>query len=435
MKKLLLFLFFSIFTANANFKVDEFSLKNGMKVIMVERKSAPVISLSVWYKCGSKCDMLSKSGVAHFLEHLAFLNHKREFCNYLDKIGAEKNAFTSVNTICFYEIFPKYCFEKVLSFESERMKSLEIEDKVFQNEKKAISEERGMRVDSSNLGKYYEVFLSNIFNRQTGGIEVIGWKHEIESIEIEDLKAFYRTWIVPNNATIILVGDFEKPEAERLIKKYFENIPPVKLPENRSLKGSALSKKSIECKSAENGSISKIKYTHKVPFLAKDNLRKSIALSLALEILEQPSSFINIILKQMTNTVSGISFSYTKLVYEYDILDFVFYTNEIDNPDKANDNWQYFRKKIMNGCINETELQRIKRKERISLAYEKEDVEQISNYFGWHLISGLSVKEILSLDSMIQSITAKECNDVLKEVFSTSPISVMKTLPKGYDRD
>ena len=207
MKKLLLFLFFSIFTANANFKVDEFSLKNGMKVIMVERKSAPVISLSVWYKCGSKCDMLSKSGVAHFLEHLAFLNHKREFCNYLDKIGAEKNAFTSVNTICFYEIFPKYCFEKVLSFESERMKSLEIEDKVFQNEKKAISEERGMRVDSSNLGKYYEVFLSNIFNRQTGGIEVIGWKHEIESIEIEDLKAKYRKGGLGDTALKSLLND------------------------------------------------------------------------------------------------------------------------------------------------------------------------------------------------------------------------------------
>lgn len=435
MKKLLFFLFFSVFSANANFKADEFSLKNGMKVIMIERKSVPIVSLSIWYRCGSECDMLSKSGVAHFLEHLAFLNHKQKFSNYLDKIGAEKNAFTSFNTICFYEIFPKDCFEKVLSFESERMRSLEIEDKVFQNEKKAILEERGVSVDSSNSGKYYEVFLSNIFNRQIGGIEVIGWKHEIESIEIEDLKTFYKTWIVPNNATIILVGDFEKSEAERLIKKYFEDIPPTKLPENCSFKKNALSKKSIECKSVENGPISRMKYTHKVPFLAKNNLRKSIALSLALEILEQPSSFINVVLKQMTDTVSGMGFLYTKSIYEYDILDTIFYTNQIDNLDKVNDNWQYFRKKIMNGCINEAELQKIKRKERISLAYEKEDIEQISNYFGWNLILGLSVKEILSLDNMIQSITVKECNDVLKEVFSLSPISIMKTLPKGYDRD
>lgn len=424
-----------LFNVNADYKLDEFTLQNGLRVVMIERKSVPIISFSIWFRCGSKYDAPLKSGCAHFLEHLACENHKRKFSNYLDDIGAEHNAFTSINTVCFYEIFPRECFEKILDFESERMKSLEIEDKVFQNEKKAILEERGRSIDANIQRKYYEVFLSNVFNRQVGGISVIGWKHEIESIEIEDLKDYYKTWIVPNNATIILVGDFDREATKSLIKKYFENIPSKTLPQKSSSTRKMNNKKSIECRSTKTGSLSTIKYTYKVPFLCKNNLRKSIALSLALEILEQPTFFVNGILKQMTDTVSSFGISCTALFYEYDILDVTFATHAIDNLDRIEENWAYFRKKIINGCVNETELQKIKKRKLIALAYKKEDISQISDYFGWNLMCGLSLKDILSIDDLIQSITVKECNDVLKEIFSTSPISVMKTLPKGYDRD
>ena len=427
-------MFFLLFGANADHNASEFFLKNGLRVILIKRDSVPIISCSVWYKCGSKCDLFFKSGCAHFLEHLACENHKREFTNYLENIGAEWNAFTSIDKIHFYEIFPKECLEKVLSFEAKRMKNLDIEDKVFLNEKKAILEERGMSVDSNIQGKCYEVFLSNIFNRQIGGISVIGWKHEIESIEIEDLKTYYKTWIVPNNATMILVGDFDKEVAKNVIEKYFENIPSTKLPNKSSFQKKIGNKKSIECRSTQISS-PEITYTYKIPFLCKDNLRKYYALSLALEILEQPSSFINGVLKHMTDTVSNFGFWIAGALYEYDILNIVFYTNGIDKLDEVKRSWLYFRKKILNVCINETELQKIKKRELIALAYKKEDIDRISTYFGRNLILGFSLKEVLSVDNLIQSITVKECNDVLKEVFSTSPISVMRALPKGYDRD
>ena len=434
MKNLLFFLVFLFCNVGADYKINEFSLKNGLQIIMIEKKSVPIIECSIWFKCGSKCDALFKSGCAHFLEHLACKNHKQRFMNYLGDIGAEWNAFTSVNEVCFYEIFPKECLEKVLSFESERMRSLEIEDKDFQNEKKAILEERGMRVDSNEWGKYYEVFLSNVFNRQVGGIDVIGWKHEIASIEIEDLQDYYRTWIVPNNATLILVGDFDEEAAKRLIKKYFEDIPSTKLTEKSPSAIKIDGKKFIEYKSTKMKS-SSVRYTYKVPFLSKNNLRKSVALSLASEVLNQPLSFIDGILKQMTDTISDFGFLYSDSVHEYDTLDVYFSTNTIDNLDKIDTSWAYFIKRIIKGCISESELQKIKKRKLIELAYKKEDIDRISNYFGSRLVKGLSSKEILSLDNLIQSITVKECNDVLKEVFSTSPISVMKTLPKGYDRD
>ena len=434
MKKLLFFLFFLLFGANANYNAEEFFLKNGLRVVLIERKSVPIIECSIWFRCGSKCDALLKSGCAHFLEHLACENHKKKFSDYLYNIGAETNAFTSVNTICFHEIFPKECLEKVLSFESERIRSLEIEDKVFQNEKKAVLEERGMRTDSDILGKCYEVFLANVFNRLVGGISVIGWKHEIESISVEDLKDYYKTWIVPNNAIIVLVGDFDKEEVKQLIKKYFEDIPAAELPKKISSPQKIDCKKSIELRSTQKGG-STVEYVYKVPFLYKNNLRKAWALTLALEVLEQPSSFVNGILKHMTDAVHSFRFSYYALFYEYDILSVSFSMNAIDNWDKIGTHWSYFKKKILNGCISEEALQKIKKRERIALAYKKEDIDRISTYFGYNLVLRFSLKDISSVDDLIQSITVKECNDVLKEVFSTSPISVMKTLPKGYDRD
>lgn len=427
-------MFFLLFGANADHNASEFFLKNGLRVVLIERKSVPIIECSIWFRCGSKCDPFFKSGCAHFLEHLAYKNHEEKFSDYLCNIGAETNAFTSINTICFHEIFPKECLEKVLSFESERIGSLEIEDEVFQNEKKAVLEERSMSIDSNIWAKCSEVFLSNVFNRLVGGISVIGWKHEIESIEVEDLKDYYKTWIVPNNAIIVLVGDFDKEEAKQLIKKYFEDIPAAELPKKISSPKKIDCKKSIELRSTKTGT-STIEYVYKVPFLYKNNLRKAWALNLALEVLEQPSSFVNGILKHMTDTVSGLGFSYTALFYEYDILNVFFSIGAIDDLDKIETHWSYFKKKILNGCINEEALQKIKKRERIALAYKKEDIDRISQYFGWNLILGFSLKDISSVDDLIQSITVKECNDVLKEVFSTSPISVMKTLPKGFDRD
>lgn len=435
LKRLLFFLFLLIFSVNANDKIDEFKLKNGLKVIMIQRKSVPIISLSIWFKCGSKCDPLSKSGAAHFLEHLAFLNHKQVFSDYLEEIGADKNAFTSINAICFYEIFPKDCLEKVLSFESQRLGSLVIDDKAFQNEKKSILEERVLTVDGSTGGQLRESFLANAFNRQIGGIDVIGWKHEISSITKDDLVSFYKKWLVPNNAFIIMVGDFEKESAQKMLKKYFENIPSADLPKLTYFEDQNPTEKLIQFKSVKMNPSAYVRYLYKLPFLSKNNLRKAIALDLALEVLRQPSLFIHGILKQMSNLVASFSFLYLENFYQYDCLIASFGVSSIDKLDQVEASWNYFKKRIAKGCVTEADLNKIKRKKLIALAYKKEDIKYISDYFGTLLISGLSTKDILSLDDTIQDITVQECNDVLKEVFSLSPAYTFKALPRGYDRD
>ena len=246
---------------------------------------------------------------------MAFEINEREFGNYLEDVGAISNAFTYLNTICFYEMWPKDCLEKVLFYESQRMQHLNIEDKVFQNEKKAILEERSMRTDSNPHGAYSEALLSNLFNRQIGGIGVVGWKHEIESIQKNDLQEFHKKWIVPNNAILILVGDFDFIQAKNFIKQYFENIPSRNLNFRKFSESPKNITKQMKYHSKKLGALASVEYIFKIPFSAKSNLRRWLALSLALEIIQQPSFFIKGILKQMKNLISALSFSYIDEYY------------------------------------------------------------------------------------------------------------------------
>ena len=435
MKKLAILLLFFLVPIRADYKVDKFHLKNGLRIIFIEKKTVPIISLSIWYNCGSRCDDLSKSGVAHFLEHLAFLSNKKEFCEYLDDIGADKNAFTSVNAVCFHEIFNKVYLEKVLIQEAKRLRGLSIDHEVFINEKKAILEERGMTIDSDPEGIYQEILQANLFNRQAGGIDVIGWKHEIENIQGKDLQNFYKKWIVPNKATLILVGDFDLNLSKQLIEKYFGNIPEKKLLLKRTFEENKnYLPREIEYRSTKNGSLASAEYVYKVPFNPQNNLRKFLALSLAAEILDQPLFFIKGILKKMCDSVNSVNFSY-KNFYQFSTFSVRFNTNSVDNLDFAEEMWPYFRKKLISEGIDEKSLNKIKKQNLISLAYQKEDIEKMSHYIGFLLTFGFSVEQIKSMDTIVQSITLKECDDVLKEIFSQKPMVIMRALPKGYDRD
>jgi zinc protease len=215
LKKIIFSLIFLTFNSCAKYDAFEFALDNGLRVVCVKRNSVPIIAFSIWYKCGSKCDLVSKSGVAHYLEHTAF-SSKKEFRDFLEEIGAECNAFTSFNTICFYEIVPKEHLETIFLNESDRMKSIQIDDTDFLSEKGAILEERSMRTDNDPEGAYQETMLANMFNRKTGGIGIIGWKHEINGIKKQETSQFYLIPLVQDQAELETNTDAPTAFANRM---------------------------------------------------------------------------------------------------------------------------------------------------------------------------------------------------------------------------
>ncbi len=435
MKRLMLCLLLMTTSVFAKYQPHDFLLENGLRVVLIKKTSAPIVAVSVWYKCGSANDAISRSGVAHYLEHMAFESDNREFSNFLDNIGAENNAFTSWDKICFYEIVPKNHLEQIFKYEASRLKKLDIDDKIFEGERGAILEERSMRIDESPSGCTSEATFAHVFNRVAGGIPIIGWKHEIESITKQDLYDFHDKWFAPNNAIIVIVGDCDENNVQELAEKYFGGITRKEVPniEYEDIIGDV--QKNVRYCSPKIDSTSAADYLYKVPFSARDDFRKSTALDLAISVLNLPTSFAQNLLKQVLNKVGDVSFEYVSRLFAFDIVDVNITSSSLDDLNDAERILKYICNRIATVGISQEDLDAVKKQKMIAIAYKEDDIENIMRYVGSMLTTGYSIDEVVSRDEVIQQITVEECNAVLQELFSQKFMAVSYLLPKGYDRD
>lgn len=411
--------------------VANFLLPNGMRVICIEKKGLPIVSFSVYYKCGSVNEIPSKSGVAHYLEHMAFSDKCMEF---LESIGAERNAFTSFRCICFFEVASIDNLDEICAYESNRMKDFKIDSKKFLAEKGAILEERSMCCDNNPAGQCFEAVLATCFNRSLGGIHVIGWKHEIESTEPKDLFDFHDKWMVPNNAVAIIVGDIDLNQIRSLMYKHFASIPSKNLQELNA-----------ECKRPEDWQVVKLRstkvggsasagYLYFVPFSVKSDFRKTVALRLATKVINQPTYFVSKTLKETLNKATSVLFGYKFGAFQYDIFGVLFLCSSINNLEDCEESWRYLKNKILVKGISQEALDTEKRRIAMSLAYRDADVKGISQNIWNEMAAGYSIDQILEMDDVVQSITVAECNAVLREVLESESVAVVKLLPEEQDR-
>ena len=428
--------FFSlVFISNLSAKYDatEFTLKNGLQVIVVKKNTLPIVACYIGYKCGSLNDAISKSGAAHYLEHMAFeIDHGR-FDKFLESKGAERNAMTSFNFVIFYEILAKEHLEEVLKNEAVRMRAIDnIDDSSFASEKGAILEERSMTVDNKPSSLGIENLLANLFNRDVISM-IIGWKHEIANLLKQDLVDYHRRWFAPNNAVVVLVGDVDVTNARKLMDKYFSSIPAHEVPKVYEEVNRPEIFKEVVYGSPKNGSLFGVSYVYYVPYLYRKNYRKQIALSMALEILNRSESFLKEMLQSVLRT-SHVTFSGEFNVFPFDMV-IVSIDSGLNNETENSDLWKYTKYKIINQGISKRELDEEKRSALIARAYKNDDISDIASDIVMNIIQQRTLEEIQSQDDIIQSITVDECNEALKDVFDSKEIAVMKIVPKGYDRD
>ena len=236
MKSFLFFLCLVLFCYDLEskkiFNAKSFELSNGLKVVVVENPRAPVTAQMIWYNFGSSVEKRGKSGLAHFMEHLMFKGTKKFpndfFSKYLSKIGGSENAFTSYDYTAYYQIFPSQHLEKIIELEADRMKNLTLNKKNVEIEKKVILEERFQRIESDPSAQLDESMRSILFPNNYYGRPIIGWKHEIEELNYDDVMSFYQEFYSPNNAVLVLSGDITLPKAKELVKKYYGNIESSK---------------------------------------------------------------------------------------------------------------------------------------------------------------------------------------------------------------
>ncbi len=216
--------------------VSEYTLENGMKVIVIPDHRAPVVTHMVWYRVGSADEELGKSGIAHYLEHLLFKGTKRlkpgEFSKIIRLNGGEDNAFTSYDFTAYYERIATDRLELVMDLGADRMANAVFDDKDIKTELEVVKEERRSRTDNNPAALLREQLSAATYTAHTYGRPVIGWMSEVEQLAAKDAKAFYRKYYTPSNAALVVAGDVDPAKVKELAVKYYgklKNTAPTPL--------------------------------------------------------------------------------------------------------------------------------------------------------------------------------------------------------------
>ncbi len=219
-----------LFAQEANkIKFEEFDLDNGLHVILHEDHSTPIVAVSIMYHVGSKNENPNKTGFAHFFEHLLFEGSKYigrgEIDDYIENAGGTLNANTTSDRTFYYEILPSNYLELGLWIESERLLHANVETVGIETQRKVVKEERRMRYDNRPYGTLLEEVMKRAYTVHPYRWTPIGSMEHLDAAVEADYVNFYKTYYVPNNATLSIAGDINKEDAKKLIEKYFTDIP------------------------------------------------------------------------------------------------------------------------------------------------------------------------------------------------------------------
>src|SRR5690554_3404623 len=221
-----------IFGVNAqNNKIDfvEYDLDNGMHVILHKDNSTPIVAISVLYHVGSKNEDTSRTGFAHFFEHLMFEGSKNiergEYDKYIKTNGGELNAYTSYDITYYHESFTSNNLELGLWLESERLLHAKVDNKGIEVQREVVKEEKRQRIDNQPYSSFITETFARLYKEHPYHWPVIGEMEHLDAAQEEDYVNFYKTFYVPSNATLSIAGDIDINEAKEMIDKYFASIP------------------------------------------------------------------------------------------------------------------------------------------------------------------------------------------------------------------
>ncbi len=211
-------------------RYTEFDLGNGLHVILHQDNSTPIVSVSTMYHVGSKNEKPGKTGFAHFFEHVASRRTDNipvgGFTEYVSEAGGARNASTNFDRTYYFEILPSNYLEMGLWLESERMLNMIVDTTVVETQREVVKEEKRLRVDNQPYGKLLEEILKRSYRQHPYRWPVIGSMEDLDAASVEDFIDFRDTYYVPNNAVLSIAGDIDPGNTEKLVRKYFADIPP-----------------------------------------------------------------------------------------------------------------------------------------------------------------------------------------------------------------
>ncbi len=411
-----------LFAKEGHEAVTTFTLDNGMDVVVVEDHRAPVVQHMVWYRAGSADEPIGSSGVAHFLEHLLFkatdTMEAGELSATVAANGGNDNAFTSYDYTAYFQRVAADRLELMMRMEADRMRNIRLTENDILTERDVILEERNQRTENNPRALFGEQMNAAQYLNHRYGVPIIGWRHEMETLDLDDALSFYQTHYAPNNAILVVTGDVDPDEVKALADQYYGVIPAnPDLPERvRSQEPPQTAERRLTFKDARVAQ-PYVQRSYLAPERDPGEQEKAAALFLLAELLGgSTTSYLNEKLQFEQQKAVYTGAFYRGVSLDDTTFDLLVVPAEGVSLQEAEDAMDQSVADFIAEGVNEEDLERIKMQLRASQTYARDNVDGIGNRYGRALTSGLTVEDVQAWPDILQAVTGEEIIAAAREV-------------------
>ncbi len=407
--------------AHAAQRVSEFTLKNGLQVLVIPDHRAPVVTQMIWYKAGAADEPPGSSGIAHFLEHLMFkgteLIPTGQFSKTIAKNGGEDNAFTNHDVTAYFQRVAKDRLPKVMEMEADRMANLRLSEEDVATERKVILEERRSRVDNDPGSILQEQMMAALYANHPYGIPIIGWEREIRALDREDALSFYKRFYAPNNAILVIAGDVEPDEVSKLAEETFGKIEP-----SGSVNGRARPKEpehfapvKVTLEDARAGRTT-VQRFYLAPSYASAEPGEAEALDLLMRIAAAGS--ISKLYKQLViedRTAASAGGWYSDSGLDSGRLGFYAIAAENVSAEELEKGIDGVIEDLRQNGVTQEELDRARASYLAEFVYTSDSQSRMARQYGWRLATGMTVADVEQWPDRLKRVTVDDLRDVARK--------------------
>jgi zinc protease len=404
-------------------QVTTFQLENGMDVVVIEDHRAPAVVHMVWYRAGSADEQPGVSGVAHFLEHLLFKGTEKlapgEFSEIVKANGGTDNAFTSFDYTAYFQRVAADRLGLMMEMEADRMKNIQLDREDILTERDVIIEERNQRVENDPGSLFREQRMAAQYLNHPYGTPIIGWRHEMVNLDLDDALAYYRQFYSPNNAVLVVAGDVLPDDVLALAQEHYGPIPRNEaLPERvRPSEPPQMAERRISF-SDPRVAQPYVMRTYLAPERDSGDQRKAAALTLLSEVLggSQTAVLPQKLQFEEKRAVYAGAF-YSGLSLDDTTFGVVNVPAQGVTLEEAEADMDRVIAEFMETGVDPVQLDRIKFQLRAQQVYELDSSNSLANRYGAALTSGLTIEDVHEWPRILQSITPEEIIAAAQEVF------------------
>ena len=404
-------------------QVTTFQLENGMDVVVIEDHRAPAVVHMVWYRAGSADEQPGVSGVAHFLEHLLFKGTEKlapgEFSEIVKANGGTDNAFTSFDYTAYFQRVAADRLGLMMEMEADRMKNIQLDREDILTERDVIIEERNQRVENDPGSLFREQRMAAQYLNHPYGTPIIGWRHEMVNLDLDDALAYYRQFYSPNNAVLVVAGDVLPDDVLALAQEHYGPIQRNEaLPERvRPSEPPQMAERRISF-SDPRVAQPYVMRTYLAPERDSGDQRKAAALTLLSEVLggSQTAVLPQKLQFEEKRAVYAGAF-YSGLSLDDTTFGVVNVPAQGVTLEEAEADMDRVIAEFMETGVDPVQLDRIKFQLRAQQVYELDSSNSLANRYGAALTSGLTIEDVHEWPRILQSITPEEIIAAAQEVF------------------